>query len=99
MAWGSAAEVYEEYRELTRGRFLDVTGVSHDRLRERPVQWPAPDRMDHEEKSPFYGIARSIWEREEEEHPGTPRLYVDKKFNTPNGRARFAPTPHASPKR
>ena len=92
-AWGSPAEVYEEYRELTRDRFPDVTGLSHDRLRERPVQWPAPDRVDHEER-PFYGIARSIWERDEEGHPGTPRLYVDKKFNTPGGRACFAPTPH-----
>ena len=91
-AWGSAAEVYEEYKELTRDRFVDVTGVSHERLRERPVQWPAPDHIDQEER-PFSGIARSIWERDEE-HPGTPRLYVDKKFNTPNGRARFAPTPH-----
>ncbi len=92
-SWGSAAEVYEEYRELTRGRPTDVTGLSHERLRGRPVQWPAPDRIDGEER-PFSGIARSIWERDEEEHPGTPRLYVDKKFNTPNGRARFAPTPY-----
>jgi anaerobic selenocysteine-containing dehydrogenase len=30
-----------------------------------------------------------------EEHPGTPRLYADKRFETPDGRARFAPTPHA----
>ncbi len=91
-AWRSSAEIYEEYRELTRGRFLDVTGLSHERLRERPVQWPAPDRIDYEER-PFSGISRSMWERDEEEHPGTPRLYVDKKFNTPSGRARFAPTP------
>ena len=92
-SWGSGAEVYEEYKELTRGRFVDVTGLSHERLRNRPVQWPAPDRVNQEER-PFSGISRSIWEREEEEHPGTPRLYVDGKFNTPDGRACFTPTPH-----
>ncbi|MEA2154625.1 MAG: sulfite reductase flavoprotein alpha-component, partial [Solirubrobacteraceae bacterium] len=30
-------------------------------------------------------------------HPGTPRLYADRRFPTPDGRARFAPTPHAAP--
>ncbi|MBA3299382.1 MAG: molybdopterin-dependent oxidoreductase, partial [Thermoleophilaceae bacterium] len=32
-----------------------------------------------------------------DEHPGTPRLYPDRRFPTPDGRARFAPTPHADP--
>jgi ferredoxin-nitrate reductase len=31
------------------------------------------------------------------EHPGTERLYVDRRFPTGDGRARFAPTPHAPP--
>ncbi|MDP9425740.1 MAG: molybdopterin-dependent oxidoreductase [Actinomycetota bacterium] len=70
-AWGNASEVYEEYKELTRGRPVDVTGLSHERLRGRPVQWPAPDRIYHEER-PFSRISRSIWEHNEEEHPGTP---------------------------
>ena len=30
----------------------------------------------------------------EAEHPGTPRLYPDRKFNTPDRRARFEPAPH-----
>ncbi|MEA2151406.1 MAG: sulfite reductase flavoprotein alpha-component [Solirubrobacteraceae bacterium] len=30
-------------------------------------------------------------------HAGTPRLYADHRFPTPDGRARFAPTPHADP--
>jgi ferredoxin-nitrate reductase len=32
-----------------------------------------------------------------DDHPGTPRLYPDRRFPTPDGRARFAPTPHADP--
>jgi ferredoxin-nitrate reductase len=31
------------------------------------------------------------------EHDGTPRLYADRRVPTPDGRARFAPTPHAPP--
>jgi ferredoxin-nitrate reductase len=31
------------------------------------------------------------------EHPGTERLYADRRFPTADGRARFAPTPHAEP--
>ncbi|HEV2786783.1 MAG TPA: molybdopterin-dependent oxidoreductase, partial [Solirubrobacteraceae bacterium] len=31
------------------------------------------------------------------EHPGTVRLYESRRFPTPDGRARFAPTPHAEP--
>ncbi len=32
-----------------------------------------------------------------EPHTGTTRLYTDHRFPTPDGRARFAPTPHAAP--
>ena len=32
-----------------------------------------------------------------DEHAGTTRLYADKRFPTPDGRARFAPTPHVDP--
>jgi len=32
-----------------------------------------------------------------DEHPGTVRLYENHRFPTPDGRARFAPTPHADP--
>jgi ferredoxin-nitrate reductase len=30
-------------------------------------------------------------------HEGTERLYAQRRFNTPDGRARFAPTPHSPP--
>ncbi|MEW6637401.1 MAG: nitrate reductase, partial [Actinomycetota bacterium] len=91
-AWADSAEVYEEYKELTRDTPVDVTGLSHERLRRGPAQWPVPERIEHAER-PVEGIV-SMWDRLDTEHPGTPRLYVDKRFNTPNRRARFAPTPH-----
>jgi ferredoxin-nitrate reductase len=89
-AWQSPAEVYEEYKELTRGTPVDVTGLSHGRLRRGPVQWPAPDVLSREERLPSRGQRREP----AEEYPGTHRLYTDKKFNTADGRARFAPTAH-----
>ena len=91
-AWADSAEVYDEYVGLTRGTTVDVSGLSHGRLRDRPVQWPVPERIDYAER-PFGGIV-PMWERSEAEHPGTPRLYADKKFNTPDRRARFDPTPY-----
>jgi formate dehydrogenase alpha subunit len=40
----STEEIFEEYRELTRGRDLDITGVSYELLRRQPgVQWPCPE--------------------------------------------------------
>ncbi len=66
--YASAAEVFAEHAESTRGRDLDISGLSHALLdRIGPQQWPFPDG------------ARS----------GTPRLYTERHFATPNGRARF----------
>jgi assimilatory nitrate reductase catalytic subunit len=38
-----------------------------------------------------------FWPCPHEDHPGTPRLYEDLRFNTPSGRARFVPTPWRPP--
>jgi ferredoxin-nitrate reductase len=37
--------IFDEYRALTRGRDLDITGVSYELLRQTPggVQWPYPE--------------------------------------------------------
>jgi anaerobic selenocysteine-containing dehydrogenase len=68
LPYQSAAEIYDELRHLTEGGYpLDISGISHARLRDGPIQWPCPD----------------------ESHPGTPRLYADGRFATPDGRARF----------
>jgi len=75
--FGSAAEVWDEFRLLTAGRPCDMAGITAERLRrERHLQWPCPT----------------------EEHPGTPRLYLDRRFPTPDGRARLLPRPHLPPR-
>jgi len=67
--------VFEEYKALTGDTPVDIRGISYERLRQGPMQWPCP--------AP--------------EHPGTPRLYVDLRFNTADGRAKFHPTDHVEP--
>ena len=74
-AFESAEEVFEEFKRFTRGRLMDISGVTYARLRRGAVQWPCP--------SP--------------DHPGTPRLYTDRRFPTPDGRARFISVEHAEP--
>jgi assimilatory nitrate reductase catalytic subunit len=63
---GSPEQLWLEHREATRGRDLDITGLSYALLDQLgPQQWPCVDGA------------------------GTARLYSDRKFATPDGRARF----------
>jgi len=41
-AWGSAAEVFDEFRRLTAGTTCDLSGITHARLAQGPLQWPCP---------------------------------------------------------
>ncbi|MDX2244710.1 MAG: nitrate reductase [Leptolyngbyaceae cyanobacterium bins.302] len=69
----TSAEVYAEYVQLTQGRVCDMSGVSHDRLRqEGAMQWPCP-----------------VGATEAAPPTPTKRLYTDLNFPTPDGRARF----------
>jgi ferredoxin-nitrate reductase len=66
--YSDVAQVYDEHVRLTKGTRIDVSGLSHERLRERgSIQWPVPDA----------GSA------------GTPRLFTDRQFYRPGGRARI----------
>ncbi|WP_249010602.1 nitrate reductase [Conexibacter sp. DBS9H8] len=42
--WRDAAEVYDEFAQLTRGRPCDVSGITHARLARsgQGIQWPCP---------------------------------------------------------
>lgn len=41
-AFRCAEEIYEEYKLFTRGRDLDIDGVTYERLKRGPLQWPCP---------------------------------------------------------
>lgn len=84
----SSAAVYEEFVRLTDKRPCDVTGLSHERLRqEGPIQWPCPeDTIETPQSSDGEtGFLASFFNRQ----PAGKRLYEDWRFNTPDGRARF----------
>jgi assimilatory nitrate reductase catalytic subunit len=41
--YGNAEQVWNEHRETTRGRDLDITGLSYAQLDAAPAQWPWPE--------------------------------------------------------
>jgi assimilatory nitrate reductase catalytic subunit len=73
--FADASAVFDEYRELTVGRDLDIGGIDHVLLeRAGPQQWPLPRGTA--------GAGTTL---------GSARLYTDARFATPTGRARFLP--------
>jgi assimilatory nitrate reductase catalytic subunit len=55
--YANAEAVWNEHRESTRGRDLDITGLTWQRLEERPRQWPFPPGAD-EGAARLYGDGR-----------------------------------------
>jgi ferredoxin-nitrate reductase len=53
--FSNSAEVYAEFTQLTRDRPCDVSGLSHERLRQSgPTQWPCPDSETKLDSSRLY---------------------------------------------
>ena len=82
-----AQAVWNEHRESTRGRDLDITGLSWTLLESAgPQQWPCPANLtdsgnDDNSATTLPTRTRDI---------GKARLYEDGVFPTADGRARFA---------
>ena len=90
----SAQEVFEELSQAWNPQTgWDLRGVSHERLRREPVQWPAA-RVDGPARNPVRylndGVSQSLLERPDGSRP---RLA----FPTPSGRAVFHARPHLPP--
>ncbi|MFE2143412.1 molybdopterin-dependent oxidoreductase [Streptomyces sp. NPDC059456] len=89
--YASAEDVFEELKQAWNPKTgWDLRGVSYRRLREAPVQWPAPAE-DGADRNPIRylndGVSQTLLERAD----GTrPRLA----FPTATGRARFFARPH-----
>jgi ferredoxin-nitrate reductase len=96
-AFNSAAEVYDEFVKLTRGRPCDMTGISHARLKhEGPLQWPCPEDEEHRQERK-QGRSRFLFSsliphsaKPAAAHFAPKRLYSDWHFHTPDGLAQFA---------
>lgn len=82
-----AETVWNEHRESTRGRDLDITGLSWQMLESAgPQQWPCP--ADPAGSSHGDGNATALPAGRRD--IGKTRLYEDGVFPTADGRARFA---------
>jgi NADPH-dependent sulfite reductase flavoprotein alpha-component len=89
-SYSSAEEVFEEIRRAWNpATGYDLRGVTYDRLRETPVQWPAPPGSG--ERNPIRylndGSGQAALPREDGSGPRPA-------FATPDGRAVFFPRPH-----
>ena len=72
----TSEEVFDELKEMTRGRICDMGGVTYERLRNQVgPQLPCPDK----------------------EHTGTKRLFTNRKFPRPDGRAALLPRGYNPP--
>jgi len=76
----TAEAVFEELRDLSRGRMMDYSGMTYDKIEEkRGLQWPCSD-----EPSEWAG---------EDSSEGSKRLYTDGRFAFPSGKAKLIPLP------
>ena len=93
-SYDSAAEVFEEIKTFWNPRTgYDIRGASHERLREKPLQWPCP---------PDHAANRNPIRYLNEGASQSPRIEADGSrpslaFPTESGRARFLPRPHMDP--
>lgn len=89
-----AEEVFEEIKQFTNPKTgYDLRGISYERLRQSPVQWPcAPD--SDSDRNPIRYLNDGVSQAQLVRDDGTvPRLA----FPTANGRAVFFARPHLLP--
>lgn len=93
-SYSCAADVFEEIKRFHNpGTGYDIRGVSHQRLRQGPVQWPSAGEADGSRAPIRYlnnGISQALAVREDGSRP---RLT----FPTANGKARFFARPYMAP--
>lgn len=93
-AYKSSAQIFDEIRRFANPRTgYDLRGVSYDRLRETPVQWPCPP-ADPDDRHPIRYVNDGVSQTLHVDADGhRPRLA----FPTPSRRAQFLARPHMDP--
>jgi ferredoxin-nitrate reductase len=88
--FANSAEVYAEFVQLTYKQNCDMSGMSHDRLSETPLQWPdSIDELPADSPAIATGLFSTLFPEKSEKSRGK-RLYTDWTFPTADGRAIFA---------
>ncbi len=92
--YASAEEIFLELRQAWNpATGYDLRGITYDRLRETPVQWPAA-ASDGPARNPIRYLNDGVSQHLREAAEGSlPELA----FATPSGRAQFHPRPHVAP--
>ena len=93
-SFNSAAEVFEEIKRSYNPKTgYDLRGVSYERLRETPLQWPCPT-IDGDDRNPIRylndGVSQTLKIHEDGSKP-------DLVFATDSGKAIFFARPHVNP--
>lgn len=92
--YGSVAEVFDEIRCTWNPKTgYDIRGISHERLRQTPMQWPCPPDAAADRHPIRYlndGVSQTLSKREDGSVPGLA-------FPTPSGKAQFIARPHLDP--
>ncbi|WP_158019214.1 bifunctional nitrate reductase/sulfite reductase flavoprotein subunit alpha [Mycobacterium basiliense] len=93
-SYQSAAEVFDEITRFSNpATGYDLRGVSYDRLRQTPLQWPCPSGSSSD-RNPIRYLNDGVSQNQLVRADGTvPRLA----FPTPSGRAAFFARPHLLP--
>ncbi|MEB3292062.1 MAG: nitrate reductase [Synechococcales bacterium] len=94
-AFNNSAEVFAELAQLTQGRPCDLSGLSHEYLKEQgPTQWPHPAPQCAIDGAIDANPSSSNADPLSSDLQPTPaiskRLYTDRLFHTPDRRARFS---------
>ncbi|MFT4176574.1 MAG: bifunctional nitrate reductase/sulfite reductase flavoprotein subunit alpha [Luteolibacter sp.] len=92
--YASAAEIFEEIKGAWNPKTgYDIRGVTHERLRETPLQWPCAD-SDSDDRNPIRYLNNGVSQKLTELPDGSrPRIV----FATPSGKGIFLPRPHLDP--
>ena len=89
--FANAAEVFQEFVQLTRHRPCEMTRLSHELLQTQgPTQWPCAfdEVISSKNSAPESGILSQLFAGKAQKIPEK-RLYTDKRFHHPDGRAKF----------
>jgi ferredoxin-nitrate reductase len=76
-------KIFAEHAALTKGTKIDISGLNYSILKENgTVQWPFPSHIQQQQLASSLQLAASLG-------LGQKRLFEDKKFYTPSGKAQI----------